>query len=214
MIQIKSFVFSPFQENTFVLYDETKECVIIDPGCHEIYEKDELTGFIEENQLKPVLLLNTHCHIDHVFGNKFVSEQYNLLPVIHELDLPTLTQMTPGAAQLYQLSYEASPLPEEYIEEGDVIEFGNSKLDVLFTPGHAPGHVVFVCHAQQFVINGDVLFQGSIGRTDFPGCSHEELINSIKTKLFPLGDDYVIYTGHGPATNIAFEKANNPFVGE
>ena len=212
MITIHYFAFSPFQENTYALHDETKECVIIDPGCYDDLERNELVAYIADNGLTPVRLLNTHCHIDHVFGNKFVSDKYGLSPILHKLDLPTLMAMAPGAAKMYGLELEPSPEPKEFIEEGDVIEFGNSKLDVLFTPGHAPGHVVFVCHEQKFVINGDVLFQGSIGRTDFPGCSHEDLIQSIKTKMFTLGDDYQVYTGHGPSTNIAFEKANNPFL--
>ena len=212
MITVKHFTFSPFFENTYVLFDETKNCAIIDPGCYEQYEKEELVNFIENEGLKPVKLLNTHCHIDHVFGNKFIADKYNLQLEIHELDVPTL-KWAESAAQAYGLDkYEPSPEPSFFFREGDVIEFGNSKLEVLHTPGHALGHVVFVCQDQKFVINGDVLFQGSIGRTDFPGCSHSDLINSIKTKLFLLDDDFVVYTGHGQETTIGAEKKYNPFL--
>lgn len=214
MIQIEAFAFNPFQENTYILYDETKECVIIDPGCYTEEEKETLELFIKRNHLVPVKLLLTHAHIDHVLGNKFVYDTWNLKPIMHEKDLVTLTEMTPGAAKMYGIPIEASPLPESYIEEGDQVSFGNSSLDVLFTPGHAPGHVVFVHKEQKFIINGDVLFQGSIGRTDFPNCDHNALISSIQNKLFPLGDDFVVYTGHGNPTTIGEERIYNPFVGE
>jgi hydroxyacylglutathione hydrolase len=212
MINIQIFTFSPFQENMYVLSDETKECVIIDPGCYESHEKKQLSEFIEKEGLKPVKLLNTHCHIDHVFGNKFVADTYQLGLEMHELDLPVLNSQM-QTAHVYQIpNVDESPAPSSFFDEGDVIEFGNSKLDILFTPGHAPGHVVFVAHEQQFVIGGDVLFYGSIGRTDLPGGDFDTLINSIKTKLFTLDDAFEVYSGHGPKTTIGFEKMNNPFL--
>lgn len=212
MITVQHFEFSPFAENTFVLFDETKQCIIIDPGCYQAHEKEELKQYIAENGLSPVRLLNTHCHIDHIFGNKFVSEEWKLPLEMHEADLPTLN-MQMDTAQLYNIpGVEESPQPEKYLNEGDVIEFGNSKLDILFTPGHAPGHVVFVCNDEKFVVAGDVLFYGSIGRTDLPGGDHETLISSIKNKVLPLGDEYTVYCGHGPKTNIGFERQNNPFL--
>lgn len=211
MITIHNFVFNGFQENTYLLYDETKECVIIDPGCYSATEQQELVDFIEQNGLTPVKLLNTHCHIDHILGNNFVAQKYNLELYMHKADLPTL-HATTEYGHLYGFNVDPSPEPSHFIDEGDVIEFGKSKLDILFTPGHAPGHVVFVNHDQQFAINGDVLFQGSIGRTDLPGGNHETLIESIKTKMFALADNYTIYTGHGPTTTIGFEKQHNPFL--
>lgn len=212
MITIHTFIFSPFSENTYVLYDETKECIIIDPGCYEQSEKLELVDFISKNKLKPVRLLNTHCHIDHVFGNKFVADTFGLKPEAHKEELFNLKH-SEAVSQMYGLSgYENSPLPSIFLSEADVIEFGNSELEILFVPGHAPGHIAFASKAQKFVISGDVLFYGSIGRTDFPGCSHEDLIKSIKTKLFPLGDDFRVFSGHGPQTNIGFERKNNPFL--
>ncbi|MCB9359893.1 MAG: MBL fold metallo-hydrolase [Flavobacteriales bacterium] len=211
MITIHQFTFNGFQENTYILCDETKECVVIDPGCYSNSEQQELVDFIAKEGLKPVKLLNTHCHIDHILGNNFIAKTYNLGLEMHKNDLPTL-HATTEYGHLYGFAVDQSPEPTTFLDEGDVIVFGNSKLDILFVPGHAPGHIVFVNHEQKFVINGDVLFYGSIGRTDLPGGDHQTLINSIKTKMFALADDYVIYTGHGPSTTIGFEKANNPFL--
>ena len=212
MITIRKFVFSPFQENTFVLFDETKECIIIDPGCYEEQERKEISSFIASKDLTPVRLLNTHCHLDHVFGNKYISETYNLLPEIHREDLQIL-EMFERTAEMYGISNtQVSPTPEKFFDENDTIEFGNSKLTIRFTPGHAPGHVVFINEEQKFVINGDVLFQGSIGRTDLPMGDMDTLITSIKTQLFTLPEDFTVYCGHGPETTIGFEKENNPFV--
>lgn len=211
MINIHYFTFNGFQENTYILFDETKECVIIDPGCYSNEEQQELVQFVSENGLKPVKLLNTHCHIDHVLGNKFVATQYNIGLEMHEKDLPTL-HATPEYGHLYGFNIDPSPEPTVLLNEGDVILFGNSSLNVVFAPGHSAGHVVFISESQQFVIGGDVLFYGSIGRTDLPGGDHETLINSIKTKLLPLDDNYVVYSGHGQSTTIGFERNNNPFL--
>jgi glyoxylase-like metal-dependent hydrolase (beta-lactamase superfamily II) len=211
MLTIKQFTFGPFQENTFVLHDPTGECVIIDPGCYTRQEQQALRAYIEEKKLNPVYLLNTHCHIDHVSGNAFVHDTYKLKPVIHKDDLPILEGQE-RACTLYGLNCEVSPMPEKFIEEGDVITFGNSKLKVIFTPGHAPGHVVFYNEENKFVINGDVLFNGSIGRTDLALGDYATLERSIKTKMYTLPDDTVVHCGHGPATTIGNEKRNNPFV--
>lgn len=208
---IEKFTFGPFQENTYVLHDETKECVIVDPGCFDASEQIELSTFISDNGLKPVLLLNTHCHIDHIAGNLFVSEQFGLTPVMHQLDLPIL-KLQQQSSMMYGLPFEPSPMPEKFIEEGDIISFGNTKLEVLFTPGHAPGHVVFYHRGSSVIISGDVLFYNSIGRTDLPMGDHDTLIRSIKTKLFPLGDNVKVYCGHGPETTIGFEKRTNPYL--
>ena len=213
MISIHHFIFGPFQENTYVLNDETAECIIIDPGCCDDNERNDLISYIKKNKLKPVQLLNTHCHIDHVFGNKFVSETFNLGLAIHKNDLKVLQSLM-QVAHLYSLNAEPSPDPKKFLDEKDKIQFGNSSLEIIFTPGHSPGSICFVSHEQKFVISGDVLFYGSIGRTDLPGGDYDTLITSIKTKLFTLGDDFTIYSGHGPQTKIGFEKTNNPFVGE
>jgi glyoxylase-like metal-dependent hydrolase (beta-lactamase superfamily II) len=212
MIKIQSFTFNGFQENTYVLFDESNKCIVIDPGCYEQNEKLELERFIVDNELEPVKLINTHCHIDHVLGNRFVSEKWSLDLEIHELDLPTLRSVK-DYCQLYGFhNYEESPEPSTFLKEGDKIHFGNSSLDVLFAPGHAPGHIVLYSKEQHFVIGGDVLFQMSIGRTDLPGGDYDTLISSIKDKLLPLDEQTKVYCGHGPSTTIGFEKANNPFL--
>jgi hydroxyacylglutathione hydrolase len=211
MIQIASFTFNPFQENTYLLYDETRECVIIDPGCYDEHEKRELAGFIEKKELKPVRLLNTHCHIDHILGNAFVSQKYGLKPEIHRDDL-FLLQGLLFTAQMYQVNAEESPEPGGYLNEGDQVKFGNSTLDILFTPGHSPGSITFYNKDEKFAIVGDVLFNLSIGRTDLPGGDYDVLIHSITAKLLPLGDDVKVYAGHMDATTIGFERKHNPFL--
>jgi len=211
MIDVKTFTFNEFSENTYVLYDESKDCLIIDPGCNKANEEKELDDFIASKGLKPTRLLNTHCHVDHVFGNWHVSKKYNLGLEIHEVELPVLNSAG-EVARMYGLNMAEQPEPTAFLKEGDKIELGKHTLDILFCPGHAPGHVVFLSHEQQFIIGGDVLFQGSIGRTDLPGGNHDTLINSIKTKLLPLKDSFQVYSGHGPSTNIGFERSNNPFL--
>jgi len=186
--------------------------VIIDPGCFERHEKQELADYISKHSLQPVRLLNTHCHIDHVLGNAFVSQKWNLLPELHRDDLSIL-QALPNYGHMFGVGgIEESPLPSKFLDEGDVIAFGGLKLDILFVPGHAPGHIVFVNHPEKYVIGGDCLFRDSIGRTDLPGGDHDTLIKSIREKLYTLPDDYTVYPGHGPATTIGYEKKYNAFV--
>lgn len=211
MISVHHFAFNPLAENTYVLYDETTECIIIDPGCYDRGEQDMLVSFIREQQLQPVLLLNTHCHIDHVLGNKFVHDMYGLTPEFHRLEEQVLNAMIPYAAST-GLVYDPSPAAGRFLEEGGKIAFGKEELDILLTPGHSPGSLSFFSADSRFVIAGDVLFQGSIGRTDLPGGNFDTLIESIKVQLFPLGDDVKVFPGHGPATNIGFERENNPFL--
>lgn len=212
MVTVKKFVFNPFQENTYVLYDETKECIIVDPGCYQPHEKQELVDFIVNNELKPVKLVSTHSHIDHILGNKFVVTHFGISLHINKEDLETLERV-PTYAGAYGFSdFEVSPSPTSYFDLEKGLSFGTSKLDIIFVPGHSPGHVVFYSEQDKFVINGDCLFYGSIGRTDLPGGDHELLLKSIKTKLFTLPDDTLVYCGHGPETNIGFEKMNNPFL--
>ena len=193
------------------MYDETGQCAIIDPGCCKKSEEVELQDFITQNNLKPVLLLNTHCHIDHILGNAFVAKTYELGLAIHVEDLNVLLS---GAriAEQYGFPYNVSPQPALYLKEGDQVKFGNTILDVVFTPGHSPGSICFINHNDKLVIGGDVLFNGSIGRTDLPGGSFETLSNSIQTKLYTLQDDYLVYSGHGIETRIGHEKIHNPFV--
>jgi glyoxylase-like metal-dependent hydrolase (beta-lactamase superfamily II) len=210
-MQVKVLTFNPFQENTYIIYDETKECVIIDPGCHENKEENQLILFIEENMLSPVKLINTHCHIDHILGNKFVSDMWNIELYIHKEDLPLLENAR-SIGRMYGFeSFEGSIYPKHFLEEKNKIAFGNSELEIIFTPGHAPGHICLYSKKDKFIIAGDVLFNGSIGRTDLPGGDYDTLINSIKTKLFPLEEETTVYCGHGPSTSIGKEKESNPF---
>jgi hydroxyacylglutathione hydrolase len=211
MIQIKSFTCNPYQENCYLLFDETLECVIIDPGMYTGDEQNTLLKFIAEKKLKPLLLLNTHCHIDHVLGNKFIYDTYGLLPQFHQGEEIMLNSVIAYAPQM-GIRYEVSPSAEEFLPESGTVEFGTSKLQIIFAPGHSPAHLCFYSPEDNFVIGGDVLFYQSIGRTDLPGGDHAQLIKNIKEKLFILPDDCKVYPGHGPATTIGFEKENNPFL--
>jgi hydroxyacylglutathione hydrolase len=210
MLKIHSFVFNAFQENTYVLYDETRACVIIDPGCYDREETYELESFISDHNLEVKLLLNTHCHVDHVLGNYFVKEKYKVKFLIHRKDEAVLKAVKVYAPNYGLFQYQDAS-PDGFLEEGDTVSFGNQTLNVLFTPGHAPGHIVFFHKDSESLIGGDVLFYNSIGRTDLPGGNHEQLINSIHEKLFTLPDSVTVYPGHGPETTIGFEKRTNPF---
>ena len=210
MFQIKSFEFSPIQENTYLLYNELNECIIVDPGCYFDDEKQTLHQFVNDNHLTPKLLVNTHCHLDHVFGNKFVAETFKLKLHIHLLE-QKLLEYAPVSGLTYNMPFDNYTDDLNFIEAGQVITLGTDELEVLFTPGHSPGSVSFYCQKQAFVISGDVLFQNSIGRTDLPGGDHETLLTSIRAQLFVLPDETVVYSGHGNKTSVGEEKKNNPF---
>lgn len=212
MTHVAKLTFNPFQENTYIVYDDTKECVIFDPGMYTEEERRLLSDFIKSNELKPVRLINTHCHIDHVFGNRYVNQTYGVSLEIHEGELIVL-QRVPDVCMMYGIPYsEPSPMPERFIKEGDIIEFGNSRLEAIFTPGHSPASISFYNKEHSFIIAGDVLFRDSIGRTDLPGGDFATLITSIKEKLFRYDDNTTVYPGHGPETTVGYEKVNNPFL--
>ena len=213
MLQIQSFTFNPLQENTYVVSDGTGQAVVIDPGCFYRPEQQELLDYIEEENLRPVLVLNTHAHIDHVLGVAFVCEQFGIpfcLPPGENEVLATARLL----ADSFGLRGYRERLPDRPLHPGQGIRFGNTTFEVLAVPGHAPGHVAFFEPESRVCFSGDVLFAGSVGRTDFPGCSFEVLKNSILTQLFPLGDDVEVFPGHGPTTTIGQERLHNPFVGE
>ena len=211
-MEIHKITFNTFQENTFILWDNTTDCIIIDPGCYERNEELLLVDFINKNNLNPVKLINTHCHIDHILGNKFVSEKWDLELYMNKIDLPLL-EGSGDIARMYGFeNYKGSPYPKHYLEEGDILEFGESKLEILFTPGHAPGHICLFNKEEGFIVSGDVLFNGSIGRTDLIGGDFDTLIESIKTKLMTLQDETIVYCGHGPSTSIGRERLSNPFL--
>ena len=211
MITLKMFVFNPFQVNTYLLFDDTGECIIIDPGCLDADEKNELSEFIQSNKLKPVRLFNTHTHVDHIAGNKFIVENYKIGLEVHK-DSMSFLRSAKGYATAFGFADVETVEPSGFINDNEGISFGNSELRVLHTPGHADGSVCFYCEKDHFVISGDVLFNESIGRTDFPTGNLDKLMESIKTKLFVLPEDTVVYPGHGPSTTIGYEKEFNPFI--
>ncbi|HEY3372972.1 MAG TPA: MBL fold metallo-hydrolase [Prolixibacteraceae bacterium] len=211
MLSIKKFTFNQVQENTFVVYDETGECVIIDAGCYYENERQELDAFISKQQLKPVRLINTHCHFDHIMGITHCRTKYHIDFEAHENEVP-LVEQAAEHGDLFGIPMEPVDAPDAYFQEGDQINFGKSYLQVIEAPGHSPGGVVFYNPEQQILIAGDVLFYGSIGRTDLPGGSFDRLVDNIKTKLLTLPEETKVYCGHGPETTIGFEKKNNPFL--
>jgi hydroxyacylglutathione hydrolase len=211
MFKIKAFTFSPIQENTYVLYNEHRHALIIDPGCYFEEERRALSMFIDENQLKPILLLNTHCHLDHVFGNKWVYDTYGLIVHRHPKEQQVF-DLAPASGLMWNLPFEQYNGSFVDLEQGGEIKLDEDQLDILFVPGHSPGHLCFYCRQQGFLIGGDVLFRESIGRTDLPGGNHQLLLNSIREELFTLPDETVVYSGHGPSTTIRHEKQYNPFL--
>lgn len=211
MLQIQSFVFSPIQENTYILFNEFSQCVIIDPGCYFDDEREELKTFIQQKSLTPMMLLNTHCHLDHVFGNKFVAETYGLTLQLHEKEKLVLSYAT-AAGLMYNMPFDNYAGDFIVLAEGDKILLEEDELEIIEAPGHSPGSICFYCRKQNFVIGGDVLFKRSIGRTDLPGGDHQTLLNSIRKKLFVLPDETIVYNGHGQPTTIGEEKRENPFL--
>ena len=211
-MQLKVFTFNAFQENTYVLWDDSsRSAIIIDPGCSTSREENELLTFISSNNLIPARLLNTHCHIDHVLGNKFIANQYDLKLECHKKEVPVLESCI-NVSRMYGIPYKGSPSIEIFHEDDDEIEFAGKFFKVLFTPGHSPGSISFYSAEDDFLIGGDVLFLGSIGRTDLPGGDYDTLIHSVKSQLLPLPDQTIVYPGHGPATTIGRERSSNPFL--
>jgi len=212
MIQkLQRFVFNSFGVNTYVLSDDTGKCLVIDPACQSKQEESQLAAYITGNNLEPVGMVNTHFHIDHIVGNTYICNTFNLRPQCHKsskMFWETATEF----GSVFGLRVENVIIPIDFISEGDRISFGNSFVEVLYTPGHADGSVCLVNHAERYVIAGDVLFRDSIGRTDLPTGNFDVLYESITSKLFTLPDDYTVYPGHGPETTIGYEKMNNPFI--
>lgn len=210
MISIKRLEFNPFRENTYVISDDSGECLIVDPGCQEPEEQDLLLDYIKENQLKPVKMVNTHCHIDHILGTAFLHDQFKLPFLIHPHERPLLTASI-AQGELFGLEVQIPPEPTDFLNEGDSVRFGDSIFEVIHIPGHSPGGIVLLNKDQQCMFTGDVLFQGSIGRTDLPGGDYDNLVNSIRQKLLILDPGIRVYPGHGPDTSIGIENQSNPF---
>lgn len=213
MLYLKSFCFNPFQQNTYLIYTETGSAWIIDPGNHSASENQVLKTFIEEKKLTLKRLLLTHAHIDHVLGNKFIFDSFGLLPEMHQEDLFFIERM-PQSAAMYGISCDPSPAPKQFIKEGDRLKLDDYLFEVIYTPGHSPGSISFYNQENKLLIAGDVLFRGSIGRSDLPKGDHATLISSIVEKILVLGDDIKVYSGHGPATTTGFERLNNPFLND
>tara|TARA_B100000131_G_C18099413_1_gene605366 strand:- start:1381 stop:2019 length:639 start_codon:yes stop_codon:yes gene_type:complete len=211
MLKIKSFTFNPYQENTYLIFDDSKEAVVVDPGNYEAYENELISNFIDENKLQLKKIILTHCHIDHCLGNKYLNEKYGAELLI-PFDESDLYKNVENIATLFGFANYSHLDENKYLKEKDKIEFGNIKLDVLFLPGHSPGHLAFYYKNDNVCFSGDVLFYNSIGRTDLPGGDHDTLINSIKNKLFLLNPNTIIYPGHGQKTILKNEMKDNPFL--
>ena len=211
MLQLKTLVFNPYQENTYILYDENKNCIIVDPGMHNYKEEQIFLDAIQDNGLTPVSLINTHCHIDHVLGNHFIWETFGLMPQFHHDELPLLIQIQNYAPQM-GIRYEPSPIPETFLSQDDIIQLGDHSIELILAPGHSPGHLCLYAKADNLLIGGDVLFQNSIGRTDLPMGNHQQLLHSITTKIYTLPENTIVYPGHGPSTTVGHEKQSNPFI--
>jgi hydroxyacylglutathione hydrolase len=212
MINLQKFTFNPFAENTYVMWcNNTNEAAIVDPGCFDDNEESALAGFIRANNLNVKYLLNTHCHIDHVLGNKFVYQTYHPEYYIPEKDIILLENFQ-RQCEMVGINVSPPPLPEKFITEDLEIKIGDTPIKFLFTPGHTPGEYCFYLESDKKCITGDVLFNGSIGRTDLFGGNYPTLINSIKTKLLTLDDEVIIYPGHGEDSKIGIERAGNPFL--
>jgi len=211
MSVIHAFAFNPFQENTYVIASNAGNCMIIDPGCFVAVEEKRISDYITTRNFKPIHLLHTHAHLDHVFGTNYIRETYGLSPLFHELEKPVL-ESVPRVGSMYGVPCDEVLDPEYTLADGMTISMDEMTFEIVLTPGHSPGSVCFINHAEKYLIGGGVLFHESIGRTDVPGGNYDQLIGSINTKLFTLHDDYTVYSGHGPKTTIGHERRYNPFL--
>jgi hydroxyacylglutathione hydrolase len=211
MILIKKFTFNVFAENTYVISNDEKEAIIIDPGCSNAYEQSQLSEYIEKQALTPIRLINTHCHIDHVLGNDFVKQKYRLKLEAHQNEIPVITRVHEYAAMFGQQIDKQTP-PEIFIEDQATFDFGDTRFKALLAPGHSPGSLCFYFENEKVVIAGDVLFKGSVGRFDLPGANGEDLYRSVTEVLMTLPDDVKVFSGHGPETTIGDERKSNPFI--
>jgi glyoxylase-like metal-dependent hydrolase (beta-lactamase superfamily II) len=211
MLNVSFFTFNAFQENTYIISNEKKQCWIVDPGMYDKRETEQIISYISENKLQPQAIINTHAHIDHIFGVQPLIDKYNIPFGLYELETEVL-KMAAGSAVVFGFDdFKQVPKPTFFIKTG-TLQLGDDTLEVYFTPGHSPGSISFYYAPGKWVIAGDVLFSGSIGRTDLPGGNFDTLLNSIRTHLFTLPDETIVLSGHGPETTIGHEKKYNPFL--
>jgi glyoxylase-like metal-dependent hydrolase (beta-lactamase superfamily II) len=211
MIKVEKFVVNPLQENSFIISDETGKCIFVDPGFYYDEEKTEVIEYVQDNNLKPVGIANTHAHFDHIMGVEFVRNEFNIPLQIHKEDAFWIDRAV-DQGEMFAIDMETVAPADSYFSEGEKVRFGNSEMKIIHVPGHSPGHVVFYDAESEILVAGDVLFYGSIGRTDLPGGDYDTLITNIKNKVFELPDKTKVFCGHGPETTIGFEKQNNPFL--
>ena len=211
MITVTKFMVNPLGENSYILSDETGECVFIDPGYYFEEEQNEVREYVSDKKLKPLKIINTHCHFDHILGVDFLRKEYDIPFLAHKEDV-FLVDRAASKARIFGVKMDPVQPVDSFFDEGEKVSFGQSELEIIHVPGHSPGHVVFYSETNKFVFTGDVLFYGSIGRTDLPGGDYDTLISGIKDKLFLLPDDTKVYSGHGPETTLGFEKNTNPFL--
>lgn len=211
MIKIKKFEVNPLRENSFVLSDESGECVFVDPGFFYREELREIKEYVADNNLKPVKIINTHCHFDHIMGVEFIRNEFDIPLCAHPDDAFWIEKAT-DQGQMFGFDMKPVAPIDYFLNENELLKFGDSALQVIHIPGHSPGHIVFYNQENKFLIAGDVLFYGSIGRTDLPGGNHDTLISNIKNKLFQLPDETKVFCGHGPETTLGIEKSTNPFL--
>lgn len=210
MISIKTFTFNPFQENSYLIINEQKQCWIVDPGMFSAAENNEMLNYIKNNNIIPQAIINTHAHLDHIMGVHFLQKEFDIPFYLHALDEATL-QYGPIAATMYGLGILQMPISYTFYKETS-FDIGTTSLSIIHTPGHAPGHVILYCKSENWVINGDMLFAGSIGRTDLPGSNHNDMLKSLSEKIVTLPEETIVYCGHGIATTIEKEKATNPYL--
>lgn len=211
MLSVIQFTFNPFQENTYIIKNEQNECWIVDPGMYDATESDHFINYINTNELKPQAIINTHAHLDHIFGVDVLAERFNIPFFLHEQEIPVLNNAA-ASAQMFGFNFKGVKTAPKFINENEVLHLGQDQLAIRFVPGHSPGSIAFYNEAGNWVISGDALFCGSIGRTDLTGGNYDTLIDSIKIQLLSLPLNTVVHSGHGHTTTIGTEKNSNPFL--
>jgi len=211
LISTKLFIFNELGENSFVLSDESRQCILVDPGCNSFAQQDDLTRYLQDNRLTPENIVLTHGHFDHLAGLAWAKTVFSCPVIMHHDDLFLMNNAAQQAA-MFGFSLDTPPVPDRFVREGDEIAFGNSLLSVIHVPGHSPGSICLYSENDALLVCGDVLFSGSIGRTDLFGGNHSQLIRGIREKLMVLPRETVVWPGHGPYTTIGAEYDTNPFL--